>query len=62
MISLITAVALLSGCATAVPQGSLFTDVKVPVSATSNNKDKSKGRQIAVQKLSGTGNSRRCKH
>ena len=39
MISLITAVALLSGCATAVPQGSLFTDVKVPVSATSNNKD-----------------------
>ena len=39
MISLITAVALLSGCATTVPQGSLFTDVKVPVSATSNNKD-----------------------
>lgn len=37
-ICFIAAVALLSGCATTVPQGSLFTDVKVPVSAAANNK------------------------
>ena len=33
LLSAIAGAALLSGCASTIPQGSFFTDVKVPVSA-----------------------------
>lgn len=36
LIGLLAAAALLSGCATSVPVGGLFTDVKLPLGATAN--------------------------
>ncbi|MBO6101737.1 MAG: TRL-like family protein [Opitutales bacterium] len=36
LLGAIAGAALLSGCATTIPQGTFYTDVKVPVAATSS--------------------------